>query len=61
MDLDTQTRIKEVPVGAISFVSKDVQEYINQNLKQMRSGGRGGYWDMGMDDFIQYWPVYQSP
>ena len=60
MALDTQTRIKEVPVGAISFVSKDVQEYINQNLKQMRSGGRGGYWDMGMDDFIQYWPVYPS-
>lgn len=60
MALDTQTRINEVPVGAISFVSKDVQEYINQNLKQMRSGGRGGYWDMGMDDFIQYWPVYPS-
>ena len=35
MALDTQTRIKEVPVGAISFVSKDVQEYINQNLKQI--------------------------
>ena len=60
MALDTQTRIKEVPMGTISFVSKDVQEYINQNLKQMRSGGRGGYWDMGMDDFIQYWPVYPS-
>ena len=33
---------------------------MDRNLKQMRSGGRGGYWDVSMEDFIQYWPVYPS-
>lgn len=60
MALDTQTRIKEAPVGAISFVTKEARDYMDRNLKQMRSGGRGGYWDMSMEDFIQYWPVYPS-
>lgn len=60
MALDTQTRIKEAPVGAISFVTKEARDYMDRNLKQMRSGGRGGYWDMSMEDFIQYWLAYPS-
>lgn len=60
MALDTKTRIEEVPIGSLTFVTNDGVKFLQQAGEQMRARGRGGYWDMSLNDFNQSWPVYPS-
>lgn len=64
LELDTEARLKEIPIGRIGFVTDDVMGYIQQE-----SAGERAMYDYDYENeeelwspanYVYFWPVYPS-